>query len=56
MCVIVAQVAKTPKARKFWGGKLTKSKRASVVTALLSEVDEDNLIYADADDMALFFY
>ena len=35
-------------------GKLTKSKRAAVITALLSEFDDNNLIYEDAEDMGLF--
>ena len=54
MCARIGR--QDPESAQVLGGKLTKSKRASVVTALLSEVDEDNLIYADADDMALFFY
>lgn len=54
-CVIFAQVAKTASAVRFWQGKLTKTKRASVMTALFSEFDNRYLIYEDTDDMALFF-
>lgn len=54
-CVIFAQVADTESARKFWWGKLTKSKRASVMPALFSSFDDRYLIYEDAFDMALFY-
>ena len=54
-CVLFAQVAQTASARTFWAGKLTKTKRASVIAALLSEFDERYLIYEDADDMAMFY-
>ena len=54
-CVLLAQVAQTDKARLFWNGKLTKTKRASVMTALLSAFDNQYQIYEDTEDMALFF-
>ena len=54
-CVIFAQVAKTDSARTFWSGKLTKTKRASLITALFSAYDDRYKIYYDAEDMALFF-
>ena len=54
-CVLFAQVANTESARRFWQGKLTKTKRASLMTALFSEVDPRYLIYEDATDMALFY-
>lgn len=54
-CVIFAQVAKTTSAVQFWQGKLTKTRRASVMTALFSQFDDRYLIYEDTDDMALFF-
>lgn len=53
-CALFAQVAQTPVARAFWGGKLMNTRRASVLTALFSEFDR-YLIYEDTDDMALFF-
>ena len=37
-------------ARKFWSGKLTATKRASLVPALLSEFDARYTIYKDVDD------
>lgn len=48
--MIFAQVAQTESARAFWQGKLTKTKRASVISALLSEFDDRYQIYEDADD------
>lgn len=54
-CVIFAQVAQTASAQKFWEGKLTKTRRASVLTALISMFDSRYKIYEDADDMAIFF-
>ena len=54
-CVLYAQIAHTDEAEAFWGGKLTKTKRASVIAALLSEFDNRYLLYEDADDMALFY-
>ena len=53
-CVLFAQVANTDVARTFWQGKLTKTKRASVMTALISQFDSRYIIYEDATDMALF--
>ena len=54
-CVLFAQVANTDLARSFWKGKLTATKRASVMTALISQFDSRYVIYEDASDMALFF-
>lgn len=54
-CVLFAQVANTESARRFWQGKLTKTKRASIMTALCSEFDPRYLIYEDVTDMALFY-
>ena len=54
-CVLFAQVAQTDVARAFWGGKLTKTRRASVITALISLFDARYTIYSDAEDMAIFF-
>lgn len=54
-CALFAQVAQTPPARNFWSGKLTKTKRASVLTVLVSAFDERYKIYTDTEDMALFF-
>jgi hypothetical protein len=54
-CVLFAQVENTGSARRFWQGKLTKMKRASVLPALFSEVDTRYLIYEDVTDMALFY-
>ena len=42
-------------ARAFWSGKLTKNRRASVLTALFSSFDERYKIYEDTDDMAIFY-
>ena len=54
-CVLLAQVAQTESARKFWNGKLTHTKRASVMSLLLYEFDKGYKIYEDVDDMALFY-
>ena len=54
-CVLFAQVAKTPSARKFWAGKLTKTSRASIMPAFIHMFDERYIIYEDAEDMAMFF-
>ena len=54
-CVLFAQVANTESARRFWQGKLTKTKRASIMTALFSEFDPRYLGYEDVTDMALFY-
>lgn len=55
MCVMFAQVADTDSARTFWYGKLTKTKRASVMTMLLNSFDNKYQIYEDTEDMAFFF-
>ena len=52
---LFAQVAKTPSARKFWAGKLTKTSRASIMPAFIHMFDERYIIYEDAEDMAMFF-
>ena len=54
-CVLFAQVANTESARKFWEGKLTKTKRASVMPVLFAMFDERYQIYEDTSDMALFY-
>ena len=54
-CVLFTQCAQTDPARAFWAGKLTSTKRASVMTALFHDFDSRYHIYADADDMAIFF-
>ena len=54
-CALFAQVAQTDIARDFWAGKLTKTRRASVLTALISAFDERYKIYEDTDDMAIFY-
>ena len=54
-CVLFTQCAQTESARAFWAGKLTSTKRASVMTALFHEFDNRYQIYEDADDMAIFF-
>ena len=54
-CVMFAQVAQTDIARTFWAGKLTKTRRASVLVALLSSFDSRYKIYSDAEDMAIFY-
>ena len=54
-CVLFTQCAQTESARAFWAGKLTSTKRASVLTALFHEFDNRYQIYEDADDMAIFF-
>ena len=54
-CALFAQVAQMDVARTFfWSGKLTNSRRASVLTSLFSSFDERYLIYEDTDDMAIF--
>lgn len=54
-CVLFAQVLNRKKARVFWQGKLTATKRASVMTVLFSQFDDRYLIYEDTSDMALFY-
>ena len=54
-CLIYAQVAQTKTARDFWKGKLTCTKRASVLPALLQAFDPRYMIYGDVDDMAIFY-
>ena len=54
-CVLFAQVAQTDVARAFWAGKLTKTRRASVMPALISAFDERYKIYEDTADMAIFY-
>ena len=54
-CVLFTQCAQTKSARAFWAGKLTSTKRASVLTALFHEFDNRYQIYEDAEDMAIFF-
>ena len=54
-CVLFTQCAQTESARAFWAGKLTSTKRASVLTALFHEFDNRYQIYEDAEDMAIFF-
>lgn len=54
-CALFAQVAQTDVARAFWAGKLTNTRRASVLTALFSEFDKRYIIYDDTDDMAIFY-
>lgn len=54
-CCMFAQVARTKAARTFWAGKLTKTRRASVLTALHASFDDRYQIYEDTEDMAIFF-
>jgi hypothetical protein len=54
-CILFTQVALTDDVHAFWSGKLTKTRRASVITALVSTFDERYLIYEDAEDLALFY-
>jgi hypothetical protein len=54
-CVVFTQVAQTDIARAFWAGKLTTTRRASVLTALIFAFDERYKIYEDTDDMAIFY-
>lgn len=54
-CVLFAQVADTEAAKTFWKGKLTFSKRASVMTTLFHEFDPRYTVYSNVHDMALFF-
>ena len=55
LCVLFTQCAQTDVARAFWSGKLTNTKRASVMTLLTAMFDHRFLIYDDTDDMAIFF-
>ena len=54
-CVLFAQVANTESARKFWEGKLSKTKRASVMPVLFAMFDDRYTIYEDTSDMAFFY-
>ena len=54
-CVLFTQAALTEKAQGFWCGKLTKTKRASLMAMLFNEFDNRYKLYGDVDDMALFF-
>ena len=53
-CVVFTQVANTEVARNFWCGKLTATKRATLVVALCALFDPHFVVYEDASDMALF--
>lgn len=53
LCVLFAQVADTDEARKFWYGKLTNTKRATVMTMLLNSFDNNYRIYEDVEGMAM---
>jgi chorismate synthase len=53
-CVVFTQGANTPNAIKLWKGRLTQTKRASAMNALISNVDENNHIYEDTTDMVIF--
>lgn len=55
VCVLFAQVANTESAQQFWKGKLAKSKRASIMSAMFSKLDKRYDIYEDAADMAMFY-
>ena len=54
-CVLFTQVAKTKVAREFWSGKLTKSKRASLLPTLMHMFDDRYTIFGDTEDMSTFF-
>ena len=54
-CVLFAQVARTESAQTFWSGQLTHTKRASIMTALVSQFEPRYPIYADTDDMGIFY-
>ena len=54
-CVLFAQVAQTAVAQAFWKGRLTHTKRAAMMNGLISVFNKDHKIYADTDDMAVFF-
>ena len=54
-CVLFAQPADTQVAKDFWKGRLTQTKRASMVNGLISVFNDKHKIYEDASDMATFF-
>ena len=55
LCVLFTQCAKTNVAREFWSGKLSKSKKASVMVCLFAHFDKRYQIFIDSEDMALFY-
>ena len=54
-CVIFTQPANTQVAKDFWKGRLTQSKRASMINGVISVFNPKHKIYEDASDMATFF-
>ena len=54
-CVLFTQPANTQVAKDFWKGRLTQTKRASMMNGLISVYNEKHKIYEDASDMATFF-
>ena len=54
-CVLFAQPADTQVAKDFWKGRLTQTKRASMVNGLISVFNDKHKIYEDASNMATFF-
>ena len=53
-CVLFTQAAQIDTAKEFWRGKLTSTKRASVVPILFRGFDANYRIWGDTTDMALF--
>ena len=54
-CVLFTQPAATQVATNFWKGRLTQTKRASMMNGLISVYNGKHKIYEDATDMATFF-
>ena len=54
-CVLFAQVANTEVAQRFWRGRLTQTRRASMINALISVFNEHHEIYEDTTDMAIIY-
>ena len=54
-CVLFTQSANTQVAKNFWKGRLTQTKRASMMNGLISVYNGKHKIYEDATDMATFF-
>ena len=54
-CVLFTQPVNTQVANNFWKGRLTQTKRASMMNGLISVYNKKHKIYEDASDMATFF-
>lgn len=55
-CIIFAQCAKTPEAKRFWNGKMTNTYYASMYVGLFYHYDNAYTVYEDVIDKALVIH